>query len=271
MAFIDTSIPRHPDTEPAMDKRFDASQSRGPLASQDHALSGASIVHALAPAARISSYQAISSREIPLVDGGITAMKAAFMKAVATAVRDGNQLINMSMGFSMQQGSQMYYLLEFPDIVRFMTRLHEKFGVMFTVAAGNAGKIGEPVNWLAWAEGAVPFTLQRGRGHRRLRQTRAGYDRTSGQVVQQKVLVTPGVNDPVAAVLKMDEQTVPVIDKDTKKIVGQARIPTRYVPIYKSADGTSFSAPYGNGLMARCGAPPAASSPPWACLSTWAR
>jgi hypothetical protein len=41
-----------------------------------------------------------------------------------------------------------------------------------------------------------------------------------------------------------------VIDKDTKKIVGQARIPTRYVPIYKSADGTSFSAPYGNGLMA---------------------
>jgi|GEM_PF-2634732 len=251
VAFIDTSIPQHPDTEPAMDKRFDATDSRGPLASQDHALSGASIVHALAPGARISSYQAISNRGVPLADGGIAAMKTAFRKAVATAVRDGNQLINMSMGFSMQQGSQMYYLLEFPDLVRFMTRLHEKFGVIFTVAAGNAREIGEPVNWLAWAEGAVPFTASNAAGTiADFGNTRAGYDRTSGQIVTQKVLVTPGVNDPIAGVMKMDEQTLPVIDKDSKKVVGQARMPTRYVPIYKAANGTSFSAPYGNGLLA---------------------
>jgi subtilisin family serine protease len=126
IAVIDQGIAEHPELDGAVKDRVNFTAQRGKGAVGTHGTHVAGIIHALAPDAELRGYAVFpgdvvndSLKENP--DEGV-------IGAIDRAVKDGNQVINMSLGGGEGPSSQL-------------ARVVEKYasqGVIFVIAAGNS-------------------------------------------------------------------------------------------------------------------------------------
>ncbi len=251
VAVLDMGAASHPDIEPAVERRVDLTGAPGPAAAGHlHGLSVASVIHALAPEAKLLSYKIGAHRGDLPVGPSLDEAREMLIRALESAVDAGASIVNLSWSLSMKAGRFWYYLLKSDAVIAKMSELHARTGVVYAVSASNAGERGVPVNWLSWPDGAVPFGAIDAAGrHADFSDKLPGYDRTAGRFVRKPVLLTPGVHVPVATIVKDADHVLARSGPDGKSAEPERR-PGAYVPAYRRASGTSFSAPYGAGMLA---------------------
>jgi subtilisin family serine protease len=125
VAVIDGGIGRHDELDSAVKSRTNFTADRGKALTDDHGTHVAGIIHALAPDAEIRGYTVFTG------DGANPRLKedgdGGIVKAIDRAVKDGNRIINMSLGGG---GSPS-------DEVARKVEQYAKQGVIFVVATGN--------------------------------------------------------------------------------------------------------------------------------------
>ncbi|MDP3543966.1 MAG: S8 family serine peptidase [Elusimicrobiota bacterium] len=126
VAVIDEGIARHPELEGAVKERVNLTAQRGKGAVGSHGTHVAGIIHALAPDAELRGYAVFAG------DDGNSALREnpeqPIIDAIHRAVKDGNQIINMSLGSGDGPASQLARVVE----------EYASKGVIFLVAAGNS-------------------------------------------------------------------------------------------------------------------------------------
>ncbi len=135
VAVVDTGIAPHPELDGAVVSRENFTRQRGGGTAGRHGTHVAGVIATIAPEAEIRSYVALAGgnprQDEPQNDSQIIA-------AITAAVRDGNRIINLSLG------GRGHPSTEFTRVVNEFTAR----GVVFVVAAGNdgdgAGGVGEP-------------------------------------------------------------------------------------------------------------------------------
>ncbi len=201
VAVIDAGIGVHPGVEAVV--RREAGSLPEALNDGDHGMKVAGVIHALAPRAEIRLYKiALSVDQLP--------------GAVDRAVRDGSQIVDMSLGrFALH-----------PALHERLSR-HAAAGVIFVGSAGNAGAKGmlypasDPA---ALAVGA----LDRGGRMADFSSYGSGFDARGGRTIVRELLMAPGV-----------DVMVPFLRPPT----GDAG--------YASRSGTSYAAPAVAGALAQ--------------------
>ncbi|MFA5139016.1 MAG: S8 family serine peptidase [Elusimicrobiota bacterium] len=131
---IDTGVGYAPELKGVVDSRETFTLQQGGGAVGSHATHVAGIIHALAPEARINSYQALEEGsfgdKMAVRDGGVVDKR--IMDAVDKAVADGNHVINMSLGGGgVPSGPLAAKIQEYAEK-----------GVVFVVSAGNSANRG---------------------------------------------------------------------------------------------------------------------------------
>lgn len=132
---IDTGISPHVDLLEAVgDRTQNFTRQRGQAANGIHATHVAGIIHAIAPEAQLSSYKILEEGDIR-TENPQTAMSGeevtqAFLSAIDQAVREGNQIINISLG-----GFEDYPTGRVSEKID----QYAKQGVLFIISAGNSG------------------------------------------------------------------------------------------------------------------------------------
>lgn len=125
VAVIDGGVGENPELESAVKGRTNFTPGVGDAAVSAHGTHVSGIIHALAPEAQLRSYVVFQedynerTRENPEV---------AIIKAIHQAVKDGNQVVNMSLGSGDNPGAALARVVE----------EYASKGVVFVIAAGNA-------------------------------------------------------------------------------------------------------------------------------------
>lgn len=126
VAVIDEGIAVHPELEGSVKGRVNLTAERGKGAVGSHGTHVAGIIHALAPEAELRGYAVFSG------DGSNRALREnpeeAIIAAIHRAVKDGNQVINMSLGSGAGPSTQLARVVE----------EYASKGTVFLVAAGNS-------------------------------------------------------------------------------------------------------------------------------------
>lgn len=126
VAVIDGGIAEHPELDGSVKGRTNLTPQRGNGAVSTHGTHVAGIIHALAPDAELRGYTVFPG------DGANRALAEdpdpGIIAAVHRAVKDGNQVINMSLGGSNGPSDALARVVE----------EYASKGVVFLVAAGNA-------------------------------------------------------------------------------------------------------------------------------------
>jgi len=130
-AIIDTGVGSNREIDGVVKSRQDFTGRVGPAQTGGHATHVAGTIHAIAPQAEIRSYRALSPQRdrSKLNDETI---QTALVNALDAAYKDGNQVINMSLGRQTHPGGVVH------DKIRELT---EK-GVTIILSAGNRGGSG---------------------------------------------------------------------------------------------------------------------------------
>ena len=136
VAVIDMGIAEHPELDGLVKGRSKFIADRGKAAVGFHGTHVAGIIHALAPDAELRGYTVFQN-----IDGNAALAEASgesLIDAIHRAVKDGNQLINMSMAGPHGPSDETARVVE----------MYASQGVVFLIAAGNArnseGGIGAP-------------------------------------------------------------------------------------------------------------------------------
>jgi subtilisin family serine protease len=126
VAVIDQGVHEHRELDAAVRGRKDFTGRRDLLPQEDHATHVSGTIHALAPDAEIRSYKVFDER----MRGKTHGEESTIMKAIDAAVRDGNRIINMSLGGEIDG--------KMPEI-RTLAKINKyaKQGVIFVISAGN--------------------------------------------------------------------------------------------------------------------------------------
>lgn len=126
IAIIDEGVAEHPELDGSVVSRQNFTAQRGKAAVGSHGTHVAGIIRALAPDAKLSSYAVLSG------DGANPELKEnpeqGIVKAVRAAVKDGNRVINMSLGSSQGPSAELARVVE----------EYASKGVIFVIAAGNS-------------------------------------------------------------------------------------------------------------------------------------
>lgn len=126
VAVIDEGIAEHPELEGSVKGRANFTAERGKGAVGSHGTHVSGIIHALAPDAELRGYAVFSG------DGSNRALREnpeqAIINAIHRAVKDGNQVINMSLGSGEGPSAQLARVVE----------EYASKGTIFLVAAGNS-------------------------------------------------------------------------------------------------------------------------------------
>lgn len=127
VAVIDQGIAEHPELEASVKSRTNFTAQRGKGAVGEHGTHVAGIIHALAPDAELRGYA--------VFPGGMNGNEAlrenpdqAIIDAIHQAVKDGNQVVNMSLGSGEGPSAQLARVVE----------EYASKGTIFLVAAGNS-------------------------------------------------------------------------------------------------------------------------------------
>ena len=154
VAVIDTGVSPHPELQGVVAARRSFTNQLPGDSIGNHATHVAGTIHALAPKAEIRSYAALNS-DLPMGQSGRLNMQGtetedAIMKAIDSAVADGNQVINMSLGGPGRPSDAMS---------RKINEYSEK-GVIFIISSGNNGPLSGSVSApsaapQAWTVGAL--------------------------------------------------------------------------------------------------------------------
>jgi len=191
-----------------------------------HATHVASTIHAIAPAARITSYAALDDDSLLSRDGPrstpVDEVNNAVIRAIDRAVADGNRIVNLSLG---GPGSLTGPLAE-------AVQRHSASGVVFVVSAGNNGRGGaQPIGTPASAPAAITVGALDNHGQVAIFSSHGPtVNPEDGSQVYRPILHAPGQNV-VAAVPPM-----------FGKISGSHR--------FESMSGTSMAAPHVSGTAA---------------------
>lgn len=125
VAVIDGGVAENPELGSSVKGRVNLTPAVGDAAVSPHGTHVSGIIHALAPEAALRSYVVFQdepndrTRENP---------DAAVIKAIHQAVKDGNHVINMSLGSGDTPGNEMARVVE----------EYASKGVVFVIAAGNS-------------------------------------------------------------------------------------------------------------------------------------
>lgn len=186
VAVIDTGVSMHPELEGAVKARKNFTKQLDGDALGNHATHVAGTIHALAPSAEIRSYAALDADAFgptgrvkmigPEVDGAI-------LRAIEQAVKDGNQVVNMSLGGRGRPS----------DEIAKKINEYSKQGVIFVVSAGNGGPFVGEVSSPSVAESAWTVGASNSEG-RVTSFTSFGrnFDPETMSYVVKPVLVAPG-------------------------------------------------------------------------------
>ncbi len=129
VAVIDTGVDYHPHLGDAVKERKAYTRQRGAKTTGMHGTHVAGTIHAMAPDAEIRSYQALDEENRNRQKNDNIETYAAVETAIDDAVKDGNQVINLSLGFFMNPSDSMTKKIQ----------KHAENGVIFVIAAGNEG------------------------------------------------------------------------------------------------------------------------------------
>lgn len=132
VAVIDTGVAPHPELEGAVRSADNFTRERGPDSVGFHATHVAGTIHALAPDAEIRSYKTLSGEAFetnPRLALDDEELMNALGEAVDKAVKDGNQVINLSLGGPGRPSGALARKVE----------EYARQGVIFVIAAGNGG------------------------------------------------------------------------------------------------------------------------------------
>ncbi|MBI4060298.1 MAG: S8 family peptidase [Elusimicrobia bacterium] len=126
VAVIDTGIAAHPELDGAVKGRVNLTAERGKGAVGSHGTHVAGIIHALAPEAELRGYAVFSGDE----GNGVLweNPNQPILDAIHRAVKDGNQVINMSLSSGEGPSAQLARVVE----------EYASKGVIFLIAAGNS-------------------------------------------------------------------------------------------------------------------------------------
>lgn len=130
VAVVDEGVESHPELDDSVFSRQNFTQQRGGASVGAHGTHVAGIIHALAPDAQLRSYAALPGGAFGGNPRQNSPPKDAVVSAIEAAVRDGNQIVNLSLG-------------GYGDLSDSVVRAVERFsaqGVIFVVAAGNSGE-----------------------------------------------------------------------------------------------------------------------------------
>lgn len=126
VAVIDQGIAEHAELDGAVKGRVNLTAERGAGAVGSHGTHVAGIIHALAPDAELRGYAVFSG------EGGNRKLREnaeqPIIDAIHRAVKDGNQIINMSLGSGDGPSNQLSRVVE----------EYASKGVIFLIAAGNS-------------------------------------------------------------------------------------------------------------------------------------
>lgn len=126
VAVIDEGIAEHPELDGAVKGRVNFTAERGKGAVGSHGTHVSGIIHALAPDAELRGYAVLASDDSN--DALSEDTSEGIIKAIRRAVKDGNQVINMSLGTEEGPSSQLSRVVE----------EYASKGVIFLIAAGNS-------------------------------------------------------------------------------------------------------------------------------------
>jgi len=129
IAVIDTGVDFHDHLGDAVKDRKNFSRDRGEKSTGQHATHVAGTIHAIAPDAEIHSYKAINGGMGTRQRMDTPEQYEAVIAAVDDAVKDGNRVINLSLGFFNHPSDRMVKTIQG----------HARKGVLFVVSAGNEG------------------------------------------------------------------------------------------------------------------------------------
>jgi len=125
VAVIDSGIGENQEIDAAVKDRVNFTGQRGKGAVGDHGTHVAGIIHALAPDAELRGYAALASGD---QNKTLTVSNEdAIIAAIRRAVKDGNQIVNMSLGSGQGPTSRIATVVE----------EYASKGVIFLIAAGN--------------------------------------------------------------------------------------------------------------------------------------
>jgi subtilisin family serine protease len=127
VAVIDQGIAEHPELEGSVKDRVNLTAQRGKGAVGSHGTHVAGIIHALAPEAELRSYAVFPGD----MDGNSALREnpeQAIIDAIRRAVKDGNQVVNMSLGSGEGPSAQLARVVE----------EYASKGTIFLIAAGNS-------------------------------------------------------------------------------------------------------------------------------------
>jgi subtilisin family serine protease len=221
VAVIDEGIAEHAELDASVKARVNFTNERGKGAIGTHGTHVAGIIHALAPDAELRSYAVFSGddhnpvmRENP--EEGIIA-------AIHRAVKDGNQVINMSLGSGAGPSSQLARVVE----------EYASKGVIFVVAAGNSRNESGGIDAPSSAPSAITVGALDSAG-RMSDYTNFGerFDPRKLTTVVKDVFLTPGSN------------IVSTVPSSPFAFMGKQE------PRYESMSGTSMATPAMTGVTA---------------------
>lgn len=128
VAVIDEGIAEHPELEGSVKSRTNLTLQRGKDSVGSHGTHVAGIIHALAPDAELRGYAVFGGG----MGGGNSALRESpeqgIIEAIHRAVKDGNQVINMSLGSGQGPSNQLARVVE----------EYASKGTIFLIAAGNS-------------------------------------------------------------------------------------------------------------------------------------
>jgi subtilisin family serine protease len=126
VAVIDGGIAENPELDGAVRERTNLTLERGKGAISSHGTHVSGIIHALAPDAELRGYTVFSGDE---ANGELGENpERGIIEAIHRAVKDGNQVVNMSLGSGAGPSAELSRVVE----------EYASKGVIFLVAAGNS-------------------------------------------------------------------------------------------------------------------------------------
>lgn len=151
VAVIDDGVTfNHPDFADLKKKKaVQLTRDRGDHALGPHGTAMTDIIHAIAPDAQITVYQALSNADLPGVMLSGDETDAAIMKALDMAEKSGAQIISMSLGAAYGLANDKY--------AKRLAELKKK-GIIVIVSAGNSGDE-LPPGMQVGSPGAAPAAL----------------------------------------------------------------------------------------------------------------
>ncbi len=221
VAVIDEGIAVHPELEGSVKARVNLTAERGKGAVGSHGTHVAGIIHALAPDAELRGYAVFSG------DGSNRALsenpEQPIIDAIHRAVKDGNQVINMSLGSGDGPSNALARVVE----------EYASKGVIFLIAAGNSRNMSGGIDSPSSAPSAITVGSLDTAG-RMSDFTNFGprFDPRKLTTVVKDVFMTPGSN----IVSTMPE--------------GMALPMGPKTPNYASMSGTSMATPVMSGVTA---------------------